>query len=64
MRSQRLDHPLHTQVMTNLFDIAISRKVRSYAIGTVVRGGEQPKGVMKAQYYLSNQQKKAPWRTH
>ena len=64
MRSQRVKHPLHTQDMTNLFDVGIGRKVRSDALGTVVRGGDQPKGVMKAQYALSNRQNKAPWRTH
>ena len=64
MLSQRVEHPLHTRDMTNLFDVGIGRKVQSDALGTVVRGGEQPKGVMKAEYALSNRQKKAPWRTH
>ena len=54
MLSQRVDHPLHTRDMTNFFDVVIGKKVLSDALGTVVRGGEQPKGVMKAQYALSN----------
>ena len=64
MRSQRVDHPLHTRDITNVFDVGMGRKVRSYALGTLVRREEQPKGVMKAQYALLNRQNKAPWHTH
>ena len=64
MQSQRVEHPLHNWDMTNVFDVGIIRKVRSDALGTVVRGGEKPKGVTKVQYALSNRQKKAPWRIH
>ena len=54
MQSQRVEHPLHTRDMTNIFDVGINIKVQSYALVTVVRGGDQPKGVMKAHYSLSN----------
>ena len=54
MQLQRVEHPLHTRYMTNVFDVDIGKKVQSDALGTVVRGGEQPKGVMKAQCALSN----------
>ena len=50
--------------MTNVFDVGIGRKVQSDVLGIVVGGGEQPKGVIKVQYALSNRQKKAPWCTH
>ena len=64
MRLRRVEHPMHTQDITNLFDIGIGRKVLSDSLVTVFRRVEQPKGLMKAQYALSNRQKKAPWRTH
>ena len=39
MRLHRVEHPLHTRYITNVFDLGIGRKVQSDALGTVVRGG-------------------------
>ena len=39
MRSQRVEHPLHTQDMTNVFDVGIGSKVRSDSLGTLCIGG-------------------------
>ena len=54
----------HTRYRTNGFDLGIISKVLSDALGTLVRGEAQMKGVMKTQYALPNQQKKTPWSTH
>ena len=64
MQLQRVENPLHTRDMNNVFDVGIDRKVLSNELGKVFRGGEQPNGLMKAQYALSSRQKKSPWRTH
>ena len=40
MRSQRVEHPLQTWDMTNVFDVYVGRKVQSDVLGTVVIGGE------------------------